>query len=175
MAQDKRRARGRIKADADAAVAGVEAEVDEVELGEFELPDDYAPAGDDWFGDQPTKKAKHFWPSAKRLFGLLAPEKWLFSFITLLVVASVALTVIAPRVLGDACEAIIAAVYLDGGLEAARRFILRYWEPFFERAAKIDKDPKTALQEWLQARRRPVPRRRRRRARSRGCRCLPKG
>ena len=110
MAQDKRRARGRIKADADAAVAGVEAEVDEVELGEFELPDDYAPAGDDWFGDQPTKKAKHFWPSAKRLFGLLAPEKWLFSFITLLVVASVALTVIAPRVLGEAMDAIFNGI-----------------------------------------------------------------
>ena len=62
-----------------------------------------------------------------------------------------------PRVLGDACEAIIAAIYLDGGLEAARGFILRYWEPFFERAAKIDKDPKTALQEWALGSGLPLP------------------
>ncbi|MGE0212321.1 MAG: ribonuclease III [Parvibaculaceae bacterium] len=62
-----------------------------------------------------------------------------------------------PRVLGDACEALIAAVYLDGGLEAARGFILRYWQPFFERAAKIDKDPKTALQEWALGAGLPLP------------------
>jgi len=62
-----------------------------------------------------------------------------------------------PRVLGDACEALIAAIYLDGGLEPAREFILRYWQPYFERAAKIDKDPKTALQEWALGEGRPLP------------------
>jgi len=76
------------------------------DTAEFELPDDYVPDGDDWTGTQPTKKAKHFWPSAKRLFGLLAPEKWLFGLITLLTVVSVVLMVIAPKVLGQAMDVI---------------------------------------------------------------------
>ncbi|MFV0435435.1 MAG: ABC transporter ATP-binding protein [Leucobacter sp.] len=74
------------------------------------LPDDYQPDGDDWFGGQPTKKAKHFWPAAKRLIGLLAPEKWLFSLVVLLVVGSVVLTVIAPKVLGQAMDVIFNGV-----------------------------------------------------------------
>lgn len=77
---------------------------------DFELPDDYVPDGDDWSGTQPTKKAKHFWPSAKRLLGLLAPEKWLFSFVVLLVVGSVLLTVIAPKVLGLAMDVVFDGV-----------------------------------------------------------------
>ena len=77
---------------------------------EFELPDDYSPDGDDWFGGQPTKKAKAFWPSAKRLIGLLGPEKWLFAFVTLLVVGSVVLTVIAPKVLGQAMDVIFNGI-----------------------------------------------------------------
>lgn len=76
----------------------------------LELPDDYQPDPDDWFGDQPTKKAKHFWPAAKRLIGLLAPEKWLFSFVVLLVIGSVALTVIAPKVLGQAMDVVFNGV-----------------------------------------------------------------
>ncbi len=80
------------------------------ELDEFELPDDYTPDNDDWSGAQPTKKAKHFWPSAKRLVGLLAPEKWLFAFVTLLVIGSVTLTVIAPKVLGQAMDLIFNGV-----------------------------------------------------------------
>lgn len=80
------------------------------ELDEFELPDDYTPDGDDWFGGQPTKKAKHFWPSAKRLIALLGPEKWLFAFVTLLVVGSVVLTVIAPKVMGAAMDVIFNGV-----------------------------------------------------------------
>ncbi len=85
----------------DAAVAEAE---------DFELPDDYTPSGDDWFGDQPVKKAKHFWPSAKRLFGLLAPEKWLFSLVVVLVVGSVVLMVIAPKVLGQAMDVIFSGI-----------------------------------------------------------------
>lgn len=77
---------------------------------EFELPDDYVPDGDDWTGTQPTKKAKAFWPSAARLIGLLGPEKWLFAFVTLLVVGSVVLTVIAPKVLGQAMDVIFNGV-----------------------------------------------------------------
>ncbi|RGE19421.1 ABC transporter ATP-binding protein [Leucobacter sp. wl10] len=81
-----------------------------VKTDEFELPDDYRPDGDDWTGSQPVKKAKHFWPSAKRLIGLLAPEKWLFSLVVLLVVGSVVLTVIAPKVLGQAMDVIFNGV-----------------------------------------------------------------
>jgi ribonuclease-3 len=57
------------------------------------------------------------------------------------------------RVLGDACEALIAALYLDGGLETARGFVLTFWAPQFERdLRRPDKDPKTQLQEWAMAR-----------------------
>lgn len=77
---------------------------------EFELPDDYTPSGDHWGGGQPTKKAKAFWPSAKRLIGLLGPEKWLFSLATLLVIGSVVLSVIAPKVLGKATDVIFNGV-----------------------------------------------------------------
>lgn len=62
-----------------------------------------------------------------------------------------------PRVLADACEALVAAIYLDGGLEEARGFVRRHWQPFFERAAKVGKDPKTALQEWALSRSLPLP------------------
>ena len=47
-------------------------------------------------------------------------------------------------ILGDACEALIAAVYLDGGWDAAREFYERYWKP---QVAEAPKDPKTQLQE----------------------------
>lgn len=47
----------------------------------------------------------------------------------------------------DAMESLIAALYLEGGLETARRFILRYWEPR-SKAVGARRDPKTELQEW---------------------------
>ncbi|MBK0420243.1 ABC transporter ATP-binding protein [Leucobacter sp. CSA1] len=84
---------------------------------EFELPDDYQPDNDDWSGTQPTKKAKHFWPSAKRLFGLLAPEKGLFAFVVVLVVFSVVLTVIAPKVLGQAVDVIVEGVVSGASID----------------------------------------------------------
>lgn len=59
------------------------------------------------FGDgPPPRKAQHFWPSAKRLVGLLRPERALMSLVIALVVISVVLTVIAPRVLGKAMDVI---------------------------------------------------------------------
>jgi ribonuclease-3 len=62
------------------------------------------------------------------------------------------------RVLGDACEALIAALYLDGGLETARSFVLTFWAPQFDRdLRRPDKDPKTQLQEWAMARGLPLP------------------
>lgn len=54
--------------------------------------------------------------------------------------------------LGDAMEAVIAAVYLDAGLEAARDMILRLWRDRIEQVEADARDAKTALQEWAQAR-----------------------
>ncbi len=48
----------------------------------------------------------------------------------------------------DAMEALIAAIYLDGGIDAVRPFILRYWEPRSRAASGAWRDPKTELQEW---------------------------
>ena len=62
------------------------------------------------FGDVPAKKAKNFWPSAKRLFGLLKPEAAGVWFVVVLVVISVVLNVIAPKVLGKAMDVIFAGV-----------------------------------------------------------------
>jgi len=62
-----------------------------------------------------------------------------------------------PALLADTCEAVIAALYLDGGLEAANRFVRRYWSPLIEEDATPPQDPKTALQEWAQGRGLPLP------------------
>lgn len=59
--------------------------------------------------------------------------------------------------LGDAMEAVIAAVYLDGGFEAARAFILGLWGARIARVEANAQDAKTALQEWAQARGMPPP------------------
>ncbi|MEM7472367.1 MAG: ribonuclease III [Pseudomonadota bacterium] len=53
--------------------------------------------------------------------------------------------------LGDAMEAVIAAVYVDGGLEAARAMILRHWSHRIDAVEDDARDAKTALQELLQA------------------------
>jgi ATP-binding cassette subfamily B multidrug efflux pump len=67
-------------------------------------------ADGDMFGGTPSKKAEQFWPSAKRLVGLLAPEKLKMSLVVGLVVLSVVLTVIAPKILGLAMDAIFNGV-----------------------------------------------------------------
>jgi ribonuclease-3 len=54
--------------------------------------------------------------------------------------------------LGDAMEAVIAAVYADAGLPAARALVLRLWGPRIAAARAQAPDAKTALQEWAQAR-----------------------
>ncbi|MFT3756833.1 MAG: ribonuclease III [Pseudoxanthomonas sp.] len=62
-------------------------------------------------------------------------------------------------ILADAVEAVVAAIYLDAGFEACRAVVL----PWFETAiaalpvGKPEKDAKTRLQEWLQARQQPLP------------------
>lgn len=60
-------------------------------------------------------------------------------------------------ILANACEALIAAIYVDGGLEAARRFIERYWKPYLGQLETPPQDAKTALQEWAQSLGRPPP------------------
>ncbi len=63
-----------------------------------------------------------------------------------------------PRILGDAMEALIAAVYLDGGLVAARRLFERAWrDALAAPAGEPPRDPKTALQEWAMAQALPLP------------------
>ncbi len=62
-----------------------------------------------------------------------------------------------PTLLADACEAVIGALYLDGGLAAAAGFIGRYWQPLMTAEAKPPQDAKTALQEWAQGAALPLP------------------
>jgi ribonuclease-3 len=52
--------------------------------------------------------------------------------------------------LGDAMEALIAAVFLDAGFEAARRVVLALWGERIEGAEQMTHNPKSALQEWSQ-------------------------
>jgi ribonuclease-3 len=54
--------------------------------------------------------------------------------------------------LGDAIEAVIAAVYLDAGFDAAKALILRLWGDRLHMVEEDARDAKTALQEWAQAR-----------------------
>ncbi len=54
--------------------------------------------------------------------------------------------------LADAMEAVLAAIYIDGGFDAARDAILRLWGRRIHNVAEDARDAKTALQEWAQAR-----------------------
>ena len=62
-------------------------------------------------------------------------------------------------ILADALEAVIAAIYLDAGADACRTAVLGWLEPELGELVmgKVEKDPKTRLQEWLQARQHPLP------------------
>ncbi len=53
-------------------------------------------------------------------------------------------------ILADAMEAVIAALYLDGGMAAARRLVLAHWRPRIEAPDTAPMDAKTRLQEWAQ-------------------------
>lgn len=61
-------------------------------------------------------------------------------------------------ILADVMEAVIAAVYLDGGLDAARTLVRREWEPLMAAPTAPLRDAKTMLQEWLQGQGLPAPR-----------------
>ncbi len=53
-------------------------------------------------------------------------------------------------ILGDVMEALLGAIYVDGGLDAARIVYDRYWTPNLEDLSRYHRDAKTALQEWSQ-------------------------
>lgn len=60
-------------------------------------------------------------------------------------------------ILADACEAVLAAVFLDGGYPAAAQVIARVWAPLFDNVGQAERDPKTALQEHVQGAGGPPP------------------
>lgn len=66
-------------------------------------------------------------------------------------------TVVTINVLGDVCEAVIGAIYRDGGLEAARSFIERGWADRLRHWPGSRRSAKAALQEWAQSKGLPVP------------------
>ena len=59
--------------------------------------------------------------------------------------------------LADAMEAAIGALFIDAGLDQARRFIRSAWADAIETQVQPPKDAKTGLQEWLMARGLPLP------------------
>ena len=64
-----------------------------------------------------------------------------------------------PTILGDACEALLAALYLDAGLERTRDIFAEIWAPQFEAVQSAGApNPKSELQEWAAANRMPQPR-----------------
>ena len=93
----------RMKKQTAVAEAVVTDVVDELEY----LPTE---ADGDMFGGTPARKAQHFWPSAKRLVGLLRPERVKMYIVVALVVVSVVLTVLAPKILGQAMDTIFNGV-----------------------------------------------------------------
>lgn len=60
-------------------------------------------------------------------------------------------------ILGDACEAVMGAIFLDGGYEPAKLMIERYWRPLMTASAQAPRDAKAVLQEWALGRGLPVP------------------
>lgn len=65
-----------------------------------------------------------------------------------------------PSILADGVEALIGAIYLDGGFETAQSVIARLYLPLFDELVpgRVEKDAKTRLQEWLQGRKKALPR-----------------
>lgn len=64
---------------------------------------------------------------------------------------------VRANILADAVEALLGAVYLDAGFDAAAAVVTRLWGKRIEEHVSAPRDAKTALQEWAQARRLPLP------------------
>lgn len=60
-------------------------------------------------------------------------------------------------ILGDVMEAIIGAIYMDGGMDAARDFVLKHWAVHLAKPETARKDAKTFVQEWVLARGAALP------------------
>lgn len=60
-------------------------------------------------------------------------------------------------VLSDVCEAVVAALYLDQGLDAVRKFMKPLWEPILATEIQIPQDAKSELQEWCQKKYKELP------------------
>ena len=80
-------------------------QLNDEQLAEYEA----SMAGDDHSGSAP-RKAKQFWPSAKRLLGLLTPYKFALTLVFIMNAVSVLLAVWAPRVMGQAMDVIFSGV-----------------------------------------------------------------
>ena len=61
-------------------------------------------------------------------------------------------------ILSDICESLIGAVFVDGGFDAARDLVVRAWGERLTAGAEPERDAKTAVQEWAQARALAAPR-----------------
>lgn len=55
-----------------------------------------------------------------------------------------------PTLLADACEALLGALYLDGGFDRAAQVVGTYWQPLIDQTPLPPRDAKTMLQEWAQ-------------------------
>lgn len=63
----------------------------------------------------------------------------------------------SQSLLSDVCEALIGALFIDGGWDVARAMVTRHWMPLLETASAPERDARTALQEWAQQRGKPLP------------------
>lgn len=61
------------------------------------------------------------------------------------------------NIIADVVEALLGAIYIDGGYDVAQKVILKLWGDNIHTMEQAPQDPKTELQEWLQARGSPVP------------------
>lgn len=64
---------------------------------------------------------------------------------------------VKAALLANACEALLGALYLDGGMDAIMPLFKTYWLPRFEDETAARRDAKTALQEWAQGKGLPLP------------------
>ena len=64
---------------------------------------------------------------------------------------------VRPTILADVLEAVLGAIFLDAGFAAAAAFVERLWGERLSDTLAAPRDAKTALQEWAQARRLPLP------------------
>jgi ribonuclease III len=87
----------------------------------------------------------------------VAKQLGLFDDIRLGQVGASASASLRKTVLGDICEAVIGAIYLDGGHAAAAEFVARNWTERMKKPRRPLRDPKTVLQEWAQGKGLPTP------------------